>query len=87
MPESIFDAFWRKFGDAVPDLGTVATVLRLKMYAMDGDEIAPPAEETQDGALRLSLDLYIDGAEVAFDFAECGRANDPYAPPVAAGRG
>ena len=70
MPESVFDAFWREFGDAVPDLGTVATVLRLKMYAMDGDEIVPPAEETQDGALRLSLDLYIDGAGVAFDFAD-----------------
>jgi hypothetical protein len=70
MPERSFDAFWREFGDAVPELGTIATVLRLKMYAMDGDEIAPPAEETQDGALRLSLDLYIDGAEVAFDFAD-----------------
>ena len=70
MPESTFDTFWEEFGDAVPDLGTVATVLRLKMYAMDGDEIAPPAAITQDGALRLSLDLYIEGAEVAFDFAD-----------------
>lgn len=70
MPESIFDAFWREFGDAVPDLGAVATVLRLKMYAMDGDEIVTPAYELHDGALRLSLDLNIDGAEVAFDFGD-----------------
>jgi hypothetical protein len=70
MPESIFAAFWGEFGDAIPELETAATVLRLKMYATDGNELAAPSGGSQDADLRLSLDLLQPGAEVAFDFAD-----------------
>ena len=70
MPESIFAAFWEEFGDAIPELETVATVLRLKMYATGGNELMAPADGSPDADLRLSLDLLQAGAEVAFDFAD-----------------
>jgi hypothetical protein len=70
MPENIFKAFWKEFGDAIPELETVAAVLRLRMYAMDGNELAAPADGSRDADLPLSLDLLRAGAEVAFDFAD-----------------
>jgi hypothetical protein len=70
MPESIFTTFWEGFGSAIPELGTVACVLRLKMYATNGDELAGPAEGSRDAGLALSLNLLKEGAEIAFDFAD-----------------
>ena len=70
MPESIFTAFWDGFGDAVPELGPLASVMRLKMYATAGDELVAPPPGSPDASLRLSLDLTEEASQVASDFAD-----------------
>lgn len=70
MPQNLFTRFWEEFGDAVPELGPTACVLRMKMFAFDGDELEDPVSGASAGELRLSLNLLDDGAEVACDFAD-----------------